>query len=132
MTPNPHPKIYSTRPTVVLVAAWLAIVLLAVTVAVAVCAWNSKDPTFLYILGAIWAVAPPVWFWYEYFYVYRSSGDPSGFEQFKYGQQVAIAIWAGVALTLFGYVSSERFKPAKETAVQSDTAAPESQSQKTR
>lgn len=112
----PQPVIYSKRPKRVLAAAIAGVALLLVTPVFAVIAWHQKDPTRLYILGAVWAVAPPVWFWYEFFFLYRVRGDPAGFEQFKHGQQVAVAIWAGVAIATFAFASSERFKPENPTA----------------
>jgi outer membrane protein OmpA-like peptidoglycan-associated protein len=120
----PHSNIYATRPVIVTVAAGAAIILLLLTAAAAVFAWNTHSPKLLYALAAIWAVGPPAWFWFEYFYLYRSLGNPEAFEQFKYGQQVAVAIWAGVALALFAYLSSERFKPAPGNVERSEAALP--------
>jgi hypothetical protein len=91
-------------------AAIVAIGLLLITLFVCVGAWNNKDPRGGYVMGAVWAIIPPLWFWYEYFYIYLPHGDPKTFEQFKYGQQVSVAIWAGVALALFAFVSADRFK----------------------
>jgi len=112
----PQPVIYSKRPKRVLAAAIAGVALLLVTPVFAVIAWHQKDPTKLYILGAVWAVAPPVWFWYEFFFLFRVLGDPAGFEHFKYGQQVAVAIWAGIAIATFAFASSERFKAKNPTA----------------
>jgi outer membrane protein OmpA-like peptidoglycan-associated protein len=120
----PHSPIYATRPALVTVAAGAAIILLLVTAAAAVFAWNTHSPRLLYALAAIWAVAPPAWFWFEYFYLYRPLGNPEAFEQFKYGQQVAVAIWAGVALALFAYLSSERFKPAPDKVERGEAVLP--------
>lgn len=119
-----NPKIYANRPAWLVVAALAAIALLLATAWVAVCAWHSHDPRRLYVLGAIWAVGPPTWFWCEYFFLYLPKGNPAGFEQFKYGQQVSVAIWAGVALALFAYVSSDHFKPDKPPAAVSCTQCP--------
>lgn len=66
---------------------------------------------FIYFLAALWAVLPAGWFWFEYFYVYRRYGNPAAFEQFKHGQQTAVAIWAGVTLSLAAFASSDFFKP---------------------
>lgn len=79
-----------------------------------VAAWKSHDPMPVYICTAVWAVTPPVWFWFEYFYLYRRYGNPDTLELFKYGQQVAAAIWAGIAISLAAFVSSEHFKHSEE------------------
>jgi hypothetical protein len=56
----------------------------------------------------IWAIAPPMYFWYEYYWLY----DPAtSLDQFKYGQEVSRNIWAGVlaaliALKITGEVQS--------------------------
>ena len=65
------------------------------------------------ILAALWAVLPPAWFFYEYFFVYPEAGRPGTWEAFKYGQQVAVALWAGITATLYGLGSSELAKPEK-------------------
>ena len=64
-------------------------------------------------LAAVWAVAPPTWFFYEYFFVYPKASYPGTWESFKYGQQVAVAVWAGVTATLYGLGSSDLAKPEK-------------------
>jgi hypothetical protein len=70
----------------------------------------------IYMLAAAWAIGPAVWFWYEYFFVYRQHGDAAAFDEFKHGQQTAIAIWAGVTLSLAAFASSDHFKaPGAET-----------------
>lgn len=45
---------------------------------------------------AVWAIGPPFWFWFEYFYLFKNYGNPGDFEEFKHGQQVSASIWAGV------------------------------------
>jgi hypothetical protein len=126
-----HQPIYKNNksPTVVVAAAFASIGLLLLTIAVAVDAWMTCDPTFLYIVGAVWAVGPPSWFWYEYFYLFPKYGDPDGFERLKYGQQVAVAIWAGVALAVFALLSSEHFKPEKTAAVPVAVSCPPAKAQ---
>jgi hypothetical protein len=116
--PMAQPVIYPRLPRRVVAAAVVSVLLLLATVGCAVYAWNQDEPRpvhLLYVMGFIWAVVPPAWFWYEYHYIYRVQGDVAGFEQFKYSQQVSVAIWAGVALALFAVATSERFKPPKET-----------------
>ncbi|MCE9611365.1 MAG: hypothetical protein K8R23_14310 [Chthoniobacter sp.] len=50
---------------------------------------------------AIWLVGPPVWFWFEYFWVFKDYGDFAQFEHFKYGQEQAAKIWAGTLVFLY-------------------------------
>ena len=45
---------------------------------------------------AFWTLGPPIWFWFEYFWLFKSFGDPAKLEEFKHGQQVSASIWAGV------------------------------------
>lgn len=64
----------------------------------------------------LWAVLPPIWFWLEYFYVYRVYGLPDTLELFKYGQDVAKAIWAGVLTGLIAFAASDATKAAPQKA----------------
>lgn len=86
--------------------------LLLVTLFYVFLAWEAPEDFIMeiYLLAAIWAVGPPIWFWYEYFFVYRNHGEPDTFELFKHGQQVSLAIWAGVALALAAFASSDHFQ----------------------
>jgi len=61
---------------------------------------NKKD---LLVLVGIWTIIPPVWFFVEYFYIYKrcEPHDTHKFDQFKHGQQLAAAIWAGLLAFLF-------------------------------
>jgi len=61
-------------------------------------------------LAAFWAVFPPIWFWYEYYWVYlRLPDDERGsFEGLRYGQQLATAIWASM-LVVQGIVLTALF-----------------------
>lgn len=88
----------------------LSAVALAVTVCIGYSAWNSRTVETVYLLAILWAVVPPIWFWFEYFFVYKSCGDPNAFEAFKHGQQLTVAIWAAVTLALTGLASSDHFK----------------------
>ncbi len=69
---------------------------------------------FVYGVAAFWAVLPPVWFWFEYYYLYKRHGAVGTFELFKHGQQTAVAIWAGIALSLVAVASSDNFKDPPE------------------
>lgn len=91
----------------------VAAVLTAAWVVYALSASHSQAQSSILTLAAIWAVAPPTWFFYEYFFVYPKAGRPGTWEAFKYGQQTAVAIWAGVTATLYGLGSSDLAKPEK-------------------
>ena len=56
------------------------------------------------IVMLCWIVLPPIWFWLQYFGVYRyEGGHYDDLDQFKYGQDIAAKIWlaAITALTIF-------------------------------
>ena len=57
-----------------------------------------------------WIVGPPVWFWFDYFKVYRRYGDPEAFDSYKHGQQISIAIWAAFAIMFGAFANADRFK----------------------
>lgn len=64
---------------------------------------KRQSPRHLPVLIALWAILPPVWFWIEYFFIYRLNGVPGTLEFFKYGQQTAAAIWAGTLAVLLAF-----------------------------
>jgi hypothetical protein len=74
-----------------------------------------RDVVYLYGAIIVWAVGPPVWFWVEYFAVFMRWGIPDKFDHFKYGQQVAAAIWAAILASLFAFAASGVVDPTKET-----------------
>lgn len=58
-------------------------------------------------VAIFWIVAPPVWFWIEYFYVnwsnylsWKGKSDAEKFERFKYGQDISSKIWLAVSTSL--------------------------------
>nr|MBP6823581.1 hypothetical protein [Acidobacteriota bacterium] len=69
-------------------AGTVSILLFIVTVYFVIEAWRLRDPFAIYVLAAIWAVTPPIWFWFEYHFVYRKYGETGTMEFFKHGQQV--------------------------------------------
>lgn len=91
----------------------IAVFLAMGSLVVAYDAWESREPKLLYLFSAIWVIVPPIWFWIEYFVIYRKFGDPEAFESYKFGQQISVAIWASLALFLVGFASSEHFKNKK-------------------
>lgn len=48
-------------------------------------------------LLCVWALLPPMWFWYEYHCLYQPGED---LEHFKHGQGISRTIWAGVLAAL--------------------------------
>jgi hypothetical protein len=65
-------------------------------------------------LAGIWAIAAPIWFSLEYFLLYRNWAEDGSWELFKHGQQVSVAVWAGIAASLFAAGSSDLVKPRKQ------------------
>jgi hypothetical protein len=91
-------------------AAWLFGILLAISVPVCWCCFLHKQIEYVYVFAAFWSITPPIWFWYEYYWIYRVDGEPESFELFKYGQDVAKAVWAAAALTFGALAASSYFK----------------------
>jgi uncharacterized membrane protein len=68
-------------------------------------------------LAAAWLIGAPLWFWYEYFFIYRAvgGGQQDSFEFFKHGQQLAAAIWAGLAASLGAFAASDYAQPVSDS-----------------
>ena len=98
---------------IVFACAILGVTLVGATLGAAHHSLCSKDVLQLYIAIAVWAVAPPVWFWLEYFAIFLRWGKPESFDLFKYGQQVAAGIWAGVLAVLLAFAASGALDPTK-------------------
>ena len=47
-----------------------------------------------------WLVVPPLWFIFEYQFLFKTYGPPEAFEAFKFGQDVASKFWLGIAAAL--------------------------------
>src|SRR5262249_35340456 len=107
-----------------MVVAIAGILAFLITVWLVIAAWRSRDPEAVYICAAFWAVAPPVWFWCEYFFLYRKYGNPDTLELFKHGQQVAVAIWAGVTISLAAFTASAHFKNVEKGQEASSVTQP--------
>jgi len=59
------------------------------------------------ILGGLWAILPPIWFWFQFFVLFKPQNDletgekqKRDFEHFKHGQQITAAIWAGLVAVI--------------------------------
>jgi hypothetical protein len=70
---------------------------------------------FLYVLILLWAFGPPVWFWYEYFFIFLVDGEIDSLDLLQHGQQTAAAIWAGM-LAFLGGVAAATKDSANEQA----------------
>jgi hypothetical protein len=119
MTFDPKTQIYDeNKPRLILkiavfIAAIFAIIIISYIVYNSVTGKNISGP--LHIAIGVCAIVPPVWFWYEYFFVYRKWGKEGTLELFKYGQQVSVAIWAGVLASLIMLAASNVTKPNNTT-----------------
>jgi len=51
---------------------------------------------------AFWVIAPPSWFFVEYYFVFNRKEDPNSLERFKVGQDVAQKFWAALLVLLAG------------------------------
>ena len=79
---NPRDPIYDTSaprgtwPQIagcVGAAAGLATLLITASVVVTP---SDQTQTTIYFLGTMWAIGAPLWFFYEYFYIYRFAATP--------------------------------------------------------
>lgn len=61
---------------------------------------STAHKTCKEILYAIWVLGPPIWFFIEYFYLFRQHGKPGCIETFKYGQELASRIWLALVAVL--------------------------------
>ena len=54
------------------------------------------------MLGA-WTLLPPIWFWYEYFFIFSKaypSADKDKLDTFKYEQDLSSKIWLALVSVL--------------------------------
>lgn len=100
------------RAHVVTAAGWISFVALVWTLAVAAyCHLTGKAITAQEALpyAAFWALAPPLWFWMEYHWLWQGSAaadDVDAFAQFAHSQECSRNLWAGlVGLLLAVYFS---------------------------
>ena len=103
--------------------AVFSVVALFITFLIVLNSWGSSETTFLHITIGVWAVAPPIWFWYEYFYIYRKYAKPGTLEVFKHGQDVSKAIWAGVLAGLLALAASDIVDFSKDCESESPNKA---------
>lgn len=90
---------YPKVPTVVWILAGAAIY--GIAIASWFCAACKTMPFWVNVSFAVfWTTLPPLWFVFEYAIVYPKWGDETSFDEFKHGQQLAAACWAGVLAML--------------------------------
>ena len=61
----------------------------------------SKQQTQVHI--AIWTLAPPLWFFCEWFVLFDNHQDENAVKQFKEGQAAASKLWAAVLIVMLAY-----------------------------
>jgi hypothetical protein len=53
------------------------------------------------LLGAVWVLGPPVWFWLEHNYYFPNNASPGAkLEDLKAEQEIAAKIWAAFVVIL--------------------------------
>lgn len=111
----------STYPPANKAALWIILpIALAGVLGVGITGWViygaicGKEKIWLYAVVGGWTIIPPIWFWLEYYLVYRRWGLPGTFDFFKYGQQVGGAIWAGVLAALLSFTLSDIVDPTQK------------------
>jgi hypothetical protein len=63
--------------------------------------------TALQVAWVWWVVAPPIWFSFEYFILFKQHGPNDAFESFKYGQDVSAKAWIAFVLVLTGILEKK-------------------------
>ena len=95
--------------------------------------FDPHDPVkvFQAVVLGIWVIVPPIWFWYEYFFLYSNATTKPGLDEFKHGQDQSSKIWLALVTLLLGLYfgkdlsrdSSPPPAPGKQTSAAS-TGAP--------
>jgi hypothetical protein len=96
-------------------AGTLAAILAFCSLHFAYAGWKCRQVELIYPWLTFWVIVTPVWFWFEYFVIFRKYGDSTAFDSFKHGQQLSLAIWAALVFFLNGLVSAEHFKEAPQS-----------------
>jgi len=94
----------------------LASVMLAASILFAKWGWNQRIEdggvkVYQAMVLAGWTLLPPIWFWYEYFFLFAPAYldiESKEFDRLKYGQDLSSKIWlAAVSLLLILYFSKD-------------------------
>lgn len=101
------PLIHSaSAPSAVATAvAWLSGILLCATITllvIGVCSDGKRFSFQLKLLGLLWAIAPPVWFWCEYYYLWDRA--ECTFDKLKHNQALSAAIWLATLGSIAAYL----------------------------
>lgn len=51
---------------------------------------------------SVWIVVPPIWFWFEFFYLYKKENPKPDLDEFKHGQDQSSKIWLALVTVLLG------------------------------
>lgn len=88
--------------------------------------WQHKFKIIQAGILVLWIIAPPIWFWYEFFFLYKRTQDDNrdkdpdrDFDRFKFGQDQSAKIWLALVTVLFGLYFGKDFKrESKSSPVQ--------------
>ena len=62
---------------------------------------------------SMWVLGPPLWFWFEYFFLYRKMADNEirkmKFDEYKHGVDVASKLWLALVTVLLGLYFGKDF-----------------------
>ena len=64
---------------------------------------------------SVWIVVPPIWFWFEFFYLYKKENPKPDLDEFKHGQDQSSKIWLALVTVLLGmYFGHDLIREASE------------------
>jgi hypothetical protein len=98
----------------------------------------DKDNPFKFwqaLTLSFWVLVPPIWFWVEYFFLFKRTptSDRGEFDEFKHGQDQAAKIWLALITVLlglyFGKDLTRESTPSKTNATQQISSPPQNQPQ---
>ncbi len=76
---------------------------------------NKWAQPIILALAAAWGIFGPMWFFYEYFFIYRTKGTVDSWELFKHGQQLSATVWVALTATLTAVGTSDFIKGTQES-----------------
>ncbi len=99
--------VHSKQPAsaIVTIVACLSGILLLVTIILLGIGVRNERARFLSelkLLGLFWAIAPPVWFWFEYYLLWDR--DEKTFDRLKHNQTLSAAIWLATLGSIAAYL----------------------------
>ena len=69
--------------------------------------WRTQMEFALRVAWVWWVIAPPIWFSFEYFVLFKQKGAGDVFESFKYGQDVSAKAWMAFVVVLTGILEKK-------------------------